>query len=176
LGGIAKGYICDRIAAFLRSKGVVNGLLNFGGNVVAIGTHPEGRPWSVALQAPGMPRDTAGFAVVRCIDSAVVTSGSYERGFTQQGKRYHHILDPRSCWPVENELVSASVLAPDAALADALATAALVLGVEDGFALVQRYGAQLVLLDDSNQVYHSKDAPLEILGATTTLTATIPLI
>jgi thiamine biosynthesis lipoprotein len=113
---------------------------------------------------------------VQCTDGAVVTSGSYERGFQWQGKRYHHILDPRSCWPVENGLVSATVLAPDAALADALATAVLVLGAKDGFALAQRYGAQLVLLDDSNQVYYSKTAPLELLDTTTTITATIPLV
>jgi thiamine biosynthesis lipoprotein len=175
LGGIAKGYICDQVADFLRSRGVTSGLLNFGGNVVAIGQHPEGRPWSVALQRPDALRDTAGFAVVACEDGAVVTSGIYERGFEWEGHRYHHVLDPRSCWPVDNGLLSVSVLAADAMLADALATAILVLGTDDGFALASHYHAQLVLLNDEQQLHYSKDTPLKLLDTTQDMTVALPL-
>jgi thiamine biosynthesis lipoprotein len=176
LGGIAKGYICDQVADFLRSRGVASGLLNFGGNVVAIGEHPEGRPWAVALQKPGEQRDVAGFAVVSRTDSAVVTSGFYERGFDLEGERYHHILDPRSCWPVKSELLSASVLSENTALADALATAVLILGARDGFDLARRYGASLVLLDDANRIQYSKDAPLKLLGNLQNMNVALPLI
>jgi thiamine biosynthesis lipoprotein len=175
LGGIAKGYICDQVADFLRSRGVTSGLLNFGGNVVAIGQHPEGRPWSVALQRPDALRDTAGFAVVACEDGAGVTSGIYERGVEWEGHRYHHVLDPRSCWPVDTGLLSVSVLASDAMLADALATAILVLGTEDGFALASRYHAQLVLLNDEQRIHYSKDTPLKLLNTTQDMTVALPL-
>ncbi|MDR1082751.1 MAG: FAD:protein FMN transferase [Coriobacteriales bacterium] len=176
LGGIAKGYICDQVADFLRAQGVTSGLLNFGGNVVTIGNHPEGRPWSVALQQPGRQREAASFAVVNCTNSAVVTSGPYERGFDLDKKRYHHILDPRSCWPVESELLSVSVLSANAALADALATAILVLGANEGLRLAQRYNAELILLDDTHKVHYSKNAPLTLIAPLTPQTITVPLV
>jgi thiamine biosynthesis lipoprotein len=175
LGGIAKGYICDRVADFLRERGVQSGLLNFGGNVVTIGDHPDGRPWSVALQKPDAQRELAAFAVVKSSNSAVVTSGPYERGFDLDGKRYHHILDPRDCWPVKSELLSVTVLCADAALADALATTVLVLGAQDGFKLAVRYDAKLVLLDDANRIHYSKDVPLNLLGDIQNMTITVPL-
>jgi thiamine biosynthesis lipoprotein len=112
---------------------------------------------------------------VKCENSAVVTSGVYERGFYWEGKRYHHILDPRSCWPVDNGLLSVTVLADDGMLADALATATLVLGAEKGFALADRYQAKLVLLNDEQQVYYSKDTALELLNTTQHLTVVTPL-
>jgi thiamine biosynthesis lipoprotein len=164
LGGIAKGFICDRIAGALRERGVNSALLNFGGNVVTVGEHPEKRPWQVGIQTPGHRRESNIFALLECADTAVVTSGIYERGFTAGGELYHHILDPRTCWPARTDLLSVSVILPNSMLADALATAILVLGVKDGLPLAQQFGAKVVLLEEDGQLTCSEGLSLKILG------------
>lgn len=160
LGGIAKGYICDKVASFLRESGATSGLLNFGGNVTTVGLHPKGRPWQIGLQSPQAVRGESVFAAVESCDSAVVTSGVYERSFEQDGKLYHHILDPRTCRPAESDLVSVSVLSPDGMLADALATAILVLGSEHGVQLAHDFDAQVALLTLDDRLTYSQGMPL----------------
>ncbi|MDR1714104.1 MAG: FAD:protein FMN transferase [Coriobacteriales bacterium] len=175
LGGIAKGYICDQVANFLRSHGVERALLNFGGNVVAIGQHPQGRPWNVGLQTPGAERDKSVFASLPAADCAVVTSGAYERGFELDGKRYHHILDPRTCLPAEQGLLSVTVVANNAMLADALATAILVSGAEAGPALAAQYEAGLVTLDAQGQLSHSEGLELQAINQQSIIQVASPL-
>jgi thiamine biosynthesis lipoprotein len=157
LGGIAKGYICDRIADHLRATGVRSALLNFGGNVVTVGEHPNGRPWQIGLQLPEAPRDQGIFASVASRNNAVVTSGTYERHFEMGGKSYHHILDPRTGCPAETDLLSTTVIASDSMLADALATALLVLGNAAGIALAQHFDVAFALLDSQHRLTHSGD-------------------
>ena len=166
LGGIAKGYICDQATDFLREQGAASALLNFGGNVVAIGQHPQGRPWKVGLQTPGSEREQHIFATLEASDTAIVTSGIYERGLAVEDRFYHHILNPRTCRPSESELVSVSVIAKDSMLADALATAILVLGNEDGMALATRFNAGLVLLQNNGTLSSSQGLALEPVSAT----------
>ena len=146
LGGIAKGYIADCIAGELREKGVKSALLNFGGNVVTIGNKPDGSPWMIGLQTPGGERGKAFWAAVKSADGTVVTSGAYERGFDMDGVRYHHILDPRTGWPVQNGLLTVTTCTQSSLLADALTTAMFVLGVEEGLRLAHRFGVQAVFL------------------------------
>jgi thiamine biosynthesis lipoprotein len=110
LGGIAKGYICDRIADSLRQQDVECALLNFGGNVVTVGTRPDGKPWRVGLQLPEGETGADFFAVVESVNGTVVTSGVYERGFDRGGRRYHHLLDPRSGYPVDNGVLSVTAV------------------------------------------------------------------
>ncbi|MDR1358913.1 MAG: FAD:protein FMN transferase [Coriobacteriales bacterium] len=160
LGGIAKGYICERIAEYLREAGARSGLLNFGGNVATIGVHPLGRPWQVGLQNPRAERNQEVFAVVESSDSSVITSGVYERAFVLDGTIYHHILDPRTCYPAESTVISATVVLADGMVADALATTLLILGAEQGFSLVRSYGAEALVLDAQEHVSATKDFPL----------------
>jgi thiamine biosynthesis lipoprotein len=176
LGGIAKGYICDRVADALRDRGVTSALLNFGGNVVAVGKHPDGRPWQVGIQTPGRQRESSIFALLDCENSAVVTSGVYERGFVMDGMLYHHILDPRTCWPAQTDLLSVTVVSFDSMLADALATAILVLGVQDGLLLAQQFEARVVLLEKGNRLTCSQDLPLQVLGDADTDNVAIRLL
>ena len=132
LGGIAKGYALDRAADLLRRRGVRDFLILGGGQVLAGGRHGS-RPWRVGIRDPrGGPEDI--FATLEVEDVSTSTSGDYERFFIQDGKRYHHILDPRTGWPAQG-LRSVTVVSPDATLADALSTAILVLGEERGLAL-----------------------------------------
>lgn len=164
LGGIAKGYICDRVAEHLCSVGATSGVLNFGGNVTTIGSHPDGRPWQVGLQTPTAERNEDVFAVVKSSGGAVVTSGVYERAFIVDGRLCHHILDPRTCCPAKAGITSATVIAADGMLADALATALLVMGAGPGLALVSNFGARAVTLDMHGKLQYSEGMSLELVS------------
>ncbi len=142
LGGIAKGYAADCAAIVLKEHGVENAVLDFGGNVVTIGARPVSlweriktgkstAPFAVGIQSPGEARGIVAERVVATISPcAVVTSGGYERNFTQDGKIYHHIIDPKTGRQPENGILSVTVVATDATCADALSTALFVLGPE----------------------------------------------
>lgn len=135
LGGIAKGYIADRIKALLLEEGVTSAVIDLGGNVLVIGEKPTGEPFRIGIRAPmtdsGMLED-----VVRLRDKSLVTAGVYERYFEYEGRAYHHILDPFTGFPADTGLVSVTVLAEDSMAADALATSCLLLGETAGLALV----------------------------------------
>jgi thiamine biosynthesis lipoprotein len=133
LGGIAKGYGVDRAMAVLMDFGIEHAVVNAGGDLKALGRNHE-ELWSIAIRHP-RERERV-IALLPISNTCVVTSGDYERFFEYQGKRYHHILDPRTGYPATG-CMSATVVAPDAAIADALATAVCVLGVEKGFALIE---------------------------------------
>lgn len=146
LGGIAKGYGVDRAMQVLIDHGVTSGVVNAGGDMKLLGKK-DGEPWEIAIKHPRR-RDEA-MAVLHLSNVSVVTSGDYERFLEIDGKRYHHILDPRTGYP-STGCLSASVVGPSAETCDALATALCVIGPEDGLALVEqldRVEAILVGLD-----------------------------
>lgn len=154
LGGIAKGYIADALIAFLKGRGVESALVNIGGNVKALGTKPRNAPWQVAVQDPAGEPGASVAKLPLGEGQSLVTSGVYERGFDLDGVRYHHILDPVTGYPVQNGLLSATILAESSMLADALSTACFVLGAEKGMALAVDYGAEaLFVLDTGEMVY-----------------------
>ncbi len=145
LGGIAKGYALDRSAEELRRHGVANFVISAGGQVYASGLR-AGHLWRVGIRDP---RGSEGdfFAVLEVSDKSVSTSGDYERFFMKDGIRYHHILDPRTGRPARG-LRSATVVSSDTTLADALSTALMILGPEEGLALATRWeGVEAVLVD-----------------------------
>jgi thiamine biosynthesis lipoprotein len=159
LGGIAKGLIVDRAVAKLRGSGLSDFLVQAGGDMYAAGRRGD-RPWRVGIQDPragaGQARsaDTS-FALISLENSAFNTSGDYERFVIQGGKRYHHIIDPRTGYPVTHTR-SVTVLAPTSFLADTLDTAVFVLGAEKGLALVASVpGAEAVIVDAENRVHVS---------------------
>ncbi len=134
LGGIAKGYGVDRAMDVLMQHGVEHGIVNAGGDLKALGTD-MGEPWTIAIKHP-RDRERA-IAIVPVSNVCLVTSGDYERFFELDGERYHHIIDPRTGRPAKG-CMSATVTAPDAALADAVATAVCVLGPDIGLEFVER--------------------------------------
>lgn len=134
LGAIAKGAIADRAAAYLRENGCTSALVDLGGNIVAVGSKTGGEPFTVGIADPHDP--DALLMTVKAADLAVVTSGSYERGYTIGDKRYSHILDPHTGQPVENDLASVTILCPSATKADALATACFVMGYDRAATLI----------------------------------------
>ncbi len=157
LGGIAKGYAADRALAVLRAHGVSSALVDVGGEVAVLGGRPatagseeDGEGWRVGIQHPREPQGL--LTTLELTTGSVATSGDYERFFEWEGRRYHHLVDPRTGWPAVG-LVSVSVLHESAAVADALATAVMVLGPRRGQALVREWpGAQALLVDESLRV------------------------
>jgi FAD:protein FMN transferase len=149
LGGIGKGYAIQAAVEVLRSAGARAALVDAGGDLYALG-QPEGRLWRVGVRDP---RGDGVIAIFGVADRAVVTSGDYERVFQQDGRRYHHILDPRTGLPARG-LTSVTIVSRDAVLADALATAVFVLGRVEGLALVERLpDAEALLIDEEGAVH-----------------------
>ena len=143
LGGIAKGYIADKVAALIREKAYA-GIVSLGGNVYTIGRKPDGSRFSVAITDPLKPSDAR--SVIYTEDCTVVTSGTYERGFNFGGVRYHHILDPKTGWPSQSDLVSASFVMDSSMTADALATACIVMGSESSLELATSLGLDAMFI------------------------------
>ncbi len=133
LGGIAKGYAVDRAMRVLLEHGVKHGMVSAGGDMKVLGDN-RGEPWEIAIKHP-RNRETV-MASIRISNVSLVTSGDYERFFVKNGKRYHHIIDPRTGSPSEGCL-SATVIAPQAEFADALATAACVMGSSSALQLIE---------------------------------------
>ncbi len=135
LGGVGKEYAVDRAAELLRAEGIRAAIVNFAGDVRTIGSRGDGRPWKVGVMDP-RDRGRCRFAVRTLADAGVATSGDYERGFVKDGVRYHHILDARTGWPARG-VASATVVAGSAFRAGQFATAAFLLGAEEGLALLE---------------------------------------
>lgn len=152
LGGIAKGYIADEVKLYLMDRGVKSAVLSFGGNIVTIGLKPDGSPWKVGIQDIDKP--TGEYMLVSLnFGGSTVTSGIYERGFETDGVYYHHILDPATGWPVQNELASVTIFSDSSMWGDALATAAFALGPEKGMALIEALnGAEAVFISRDRSV------------------------
>lgn len=137
LGGIGKGYAVDRAVEVLKRRGITSALVNLGGNIYALGHPPGARAWKVGVQHPREKGLLLGYLELR--DKAVATSGDYERFFTIDGKRYSHIIDPRTGMPARG-VISVTVVADSATEADALSTGAFILGREDGIKLLAGRG------------------------------------
>ena len=139
LGSIAKGYAVDKIAELIERDGIRNFLVEIGGEVYAAGTRMDGQPWKIGINTPlpDAPHDQV-YKAISIKDKAFATSGDYRNFFEINGKRYSHIIDPRTGYPVDNGVVSVSVIADTCTFADGLATALMVMGPEKGLALVNR--------------------------------------
>jgi thiamine biosynthesis lipoprotein len=164
LGGIAKGYAVDKAAAVLRKAGFDSFILQVGGDLYVAGKKST-KPWVVGIRDPRGPAD-AMFAVADVEDASFSTSGDYERGFVKDGKRYHHILDPRTGFPADKSR-SVTVMAKDAFTADAWSKVLFILGADATMAeIVEKLpDFEAVYVDDKNQVRVSTglDKKLKIL-------------
>lgn len=159
LGGIGQGYIADKIKILLKEKGCKSGLVNVSGDINTWGKQPDGQSWTVGIVNP-MNKNKV-FATFPLDDSAVETSGSYEKYVTFNGKRYSHIIDPRTGYPASG-IVSVSVFAKQTEIADALATGIFVLGVEVGLDLInQLNGIGCIIVDDKGVIHTSKNIDIK---------------
>ena len=156
VGAVAKGYTAQRLADTLRKSGVTNALLSLGGNVVTIGARGDGKPWRVGIQNPDLGAENPYVQVVDLADMCLVTSGTYQRFYEVDGKRYHHIINPELLMPW-NEYQSVTILSPDSGEADALSTAVFNMKLEDGLSLIESLDKTeaLWILPDGSQIESS---------------------
>ena len=159
LGGIAKGYAGNAVRTVLAELNVTSAVIDLGGDVGLLGAKPDGSDWRVAVKDPADPSKFLG--VLTAADTFVVTSGIYERGFEENGVRYHHIIDPKTGKPAESGLVSVTVVCGDGAWADALSTSCFVLGEAGSLALRDTLAAEknlrieLILVTDDGHVRYT---------------------
>jgi len=158
-GGIGKGYAADQAKKLLISRGVKGGIINASGDMNTWGKQPDGSPWTVGIINP-MNKEKV-FSWLSLEHDAVVTSGNYEK-FTQiDGERFSHIVDPRTGIPSKG-IISSTIFANKAELADALATATFVMGVESGMFLIDQLpNIEAILIDDNGVIYKSKNIEIE---------------
>ena len=159
LGGIAKGYASDRVAEIYEERAVPRGMVYLGGNVLAWGDRPDGTPWRVGVQDPKNPEDpNALIGILHLRDAFAITSGGYQRYFEEDGRRYHHIIDPATGYPSDSGLTSVTVVADktfgNGTMCDALSTALFVLGEEQALEFWRRaeQDFDLVLVTEDDRV------------------------
>lgn len=166
LGAIAKGYAGNLLRDSLIQNGVTEGTLNLGGNIVTIGLKNGTEKWKIGIADPNFP-DTGISAKLSVGQTAVVTSGDYERYFEQDGKRYCHIFDSKTGFPADSGLRSVTVICEDSFTADCLSTACFVLGKEKAEKLIESLeNVSAVFIDTSGKVTHTPlyDNGIEIYG------------
>lgn len=149
LGFIAKGYIADKIKEYLLSQNVQSAIINLGGNLLAVGSKPDGTPFQFGIQKPFDTQGTP-ITVLSVSDKSAVSSGVYERYFYQDDILYHHILNPADGYPIQNNLLGVTVLSASSAAGDALSTSCFVLGLDEGMELIES-------LEDVEAIFITED-------------------
>ena len=157
-GAIGKGYAADKAKELLMEMGVEAGIINASGDLTTWGKQPDGSPWMVGITNPLNKNKV--FSWFPLDNNAVVTSGNYEKYVEINGKKYTHIIDPRTGWPASG-LTSVTVFAPKAELADALATSVFVMGIETGIDFINQIpGVECVIVDDQGKIFKSQNIKL----------------
>ncbi|MEO1079069.1 MAG: FAD:protein FMN transferase [Pseudomonadota bacterium] len=159
LSSIAKGYAVDRLSALLAEQGIGSSLVEIGGELRARGERPEGGAWRLAVESPD-PAESRFIDALSVVDASVATSGDYRNYFEVEGRRYSHLVDPRTGFPVDHELVSVTVVHKECMVADALATALIVMGLDDALALAEErdLAAHFVTRDGDGLAVHYTEA------------------
>ncbi len=162
LGAIAKGYAADEIVRVLKEGGIQHALINMGGNVIVIGGKPDGKPWRIGIQDPRAEEGhKSHIAIVEIMDGSVVSSGDYERYivevYNKTGVRYHHIFDPNTGYPADQGLMGTTVIAEHSIDADALSTAVFVMGIHEGFQIIdQMENVKALTITKNKEIYTSQ--------------------
>ena len=157
LGGIVKGYAADKAAEILKQHGIKAGIVAVAGDIKTFGIRPDSSLWNVGIQNPRQQTDKDEIlAVVGLSNTAVSTSGDYQKFFIKDGRRYHHLLNPKTGYP-DSECRSVTVIAKDAAFTDAFATGIFVLGAQKGMDVLNRLNLDGVIIDKDGKIYVTKD-------------------
>lgn len=157
LGAVGKGLACDRIRAYLETTDIKGAIISVGGSVLAYGKNPVSNynddSWNIGIRDP-YRNDEHWMAILNCGPCCVSTSGDYEKVLEADGKKYHHILDPRTGYPAESNVISVTVMADSGTLSDALSTACFILGYSDeSLKLLKQYNAEAIFIDSKGRVY-----------------------
>jgi len=166
LGGAAKGYAADRAVDVLKKQGIKSGLVSIAGDIKAFGLKPDLKPWKVGIRNPRAENKADEImAAIELTDLAISTSGDYERYFIIEGKRYHHILNPKTGYPAEG-CQSVSIIAKDGYVTDAFSTGIFILGTEKGIKLLEEMGLDGIIVDKNGKIHTTSNlrGKLEIIG------------
>ena len=156
-GGIGKGYAAEKAKQLLVAMGIESGIVNASGDLTAWGYQVDGKPWTIGIADPDTKNP---FSFLNITDMSVATSGNYEKYVTINGQRYSHTIDPRTGFPVSG-IKSVTIISPYAELSDAMATPVMVMGTNVGLDLInQMKGIACIVVDDSNNIHHSKNISL----------------
>ena len=163
LGGIAKGWIADALIAYFAEKGVESACVNLGGNVAVLGTKPDGSPWRVGVRDPSSENGEDLIARVDIDGGSVVTSGLYERSFEQDGRRWWHILDPATGYPVETSVESATIFAPASIDADGYTKTLFFMEPAEGIAYLESLGFAGLIATAGGELLSTANSTFELL-------------
>lgn len=156
LGSIAKGYTADAVASFLKDKGVAHAIIDLGGNIYTLGTKPDGSMWRVGVQDPFNPRNNI-VGSIEVANKSIVTSGIYERYYEENGVKYHHLLDPTTGYPFDNELAGVTIISDLSIDGDALSTSVFALGLEEGMSFIESIeGVDAIFITKDYKIYITK--------------------
>lgn len=153
LGGIAKGYAADVVVDHFKESGIDKAIINLGGNVSVMGQKDEENLWAVGIQNPLEPTGSS-LGILKASDTSVVTSGTYQRYFEEEGIRYHHILNPKDGYPFRNNLQSVTIITENSLSADALSTSLFALGLDKGLELANNEKSiEAIFVTKENKIY-----------------------
>jgi thiamine biosynthesis lipoprotein len=155
LGSTSKGYAADEVLKLIREARVREAVIDLGGNILVEGNRPDGKPWRIGLQNPFSTDRGVYLGIADLTSETMVTSGVYERFFIKDGKRYHHIFDTMTGYPVDNGLMSVTIVTPKSFDADGFTTAIFAMGREKGMALAKEKGVDVIVVDSNRKVYMS---------------------
>lgn len=156
LGGIAKGYMADYLKDYLIQEGIESALINLGGNILTIGSKPDGTPFNLGIQKP-FDKQGSAITSVKTTDSSVVSSGVYERYFEAGDVLYHHILDTDTGYPCDNKLLGVTILSKESVDGDALSTSCLALGLEEGKKLIKSLdGVESIFITENYELIDTR--------------------
>ncbi len=157
-GAIGKGYAANRAKVTMTKYGIKSGMINAGGDLIAWGNQEDGTPWQIGIADPSNQKDYIAWLNVG--NMSVVTSGNYEKYVIIEGKKYGHIINPKTGFPVEG-IQSVTLVSPDAELSDALSTSVFVLGISEGMELVNKLkNVECLIIDDKNKIWTSNNLKL----------------
>lgn len=152
-GATGKGIACDQIAVKLEEKNIQGAVISIGGSIAVYGSKGDGKEWHIGIQDPRGEEGKIFGVLDFSGNKMIATSGDYEKYFELDGKRYHHILDPSTGYPVDNGLISVTIISDSGFLSDALSTACFTMGLEDGMAYAEKKGVDAVFVTEDKKVY-----------------------
>ncbi len=166
LGAMGKGFIADKISDYLKAKGVTGAIINLGGNVLTVGEKPSGEPWYVGIRKPFEGFDDS-LGTVEVGERSIGTSGIYERGFEKDGTYYHHILDVKTGWPKQNDILSVTIISPKSVDGEGLSTSCFIMPMDEALAWIET-------IPSTEAIFITKDYKVHTTSGIGTTTPFVP--
>jgi thiamine biosynthesis lipoprotein len=166
VGGIAKGFAADEVRDIFYKHNIKSALIDLGGNIFALGSKEDGTPWKVGIQNPFEPRGEY-IGILSVKNKSVVTSGNYEKYFMKDGQRFHHIIDPKTGYPSQSKIISATIISDNSIDGDGLSTGVYILGINKAMEIIEAIdGIDAIFITDDKKVYKTSGIDKSILTLT----------